>query len=147
MIALTGVGTGIRFMPGTLHGIGYHPDQIAAIVSLMMLASSLGGTLATTVMLNILNSRMGAEGIGAGGGSLNAIQGLSKEAQGIMREQAREGIVVAFLAISAFLWLGVIVGMCFGNVKIGKAGKPSSVVKGTYIGSLFRSERSVDEKA
>ena len=27
MLALTGVGTGARFMPGTLHGVGYYPGQ------------------------------------------------------------------------------------------------------------------------
>src|SRR6187402_450592 len=63
MLALTGVGTGIRFMPGTLHGIGYFPNYKASIVSLMSLAVSLGGTFATTVMLNIFNNFLSKDGL------------------------------------------------------------------------------------
>lgn len=133
-------------MPGTLHAIGYHPSDIAPIVSLMLLASSLGGTMATTVMLNILNSRLGSRGIGGGGKSLDAIAGMSGEMQDLARTKAREGIVVAFLAISSFLWLNLLLGLGLGNVTIGKAGKPSSVVKGSYIGSLLRREKGADEK-
>lgn len=50
MLTLTGVGTGIRLMPGTLHGVGYFRKHIASIVSLVSLAHSLGGTLASTIM-------------------------------------------------------------------------------------------------
>ena len=59
MLALTGVGTGIRLMPGTLHGVGYFRRQIASIVSIMNLAVSLGGTLASTIMLNVSQPKKG----------------------------------------------------------------------------------------
>jgi len=31
MLALAGLGTGVRFMPGTLHGVGYYPKKIAYV--------------------------------------------------------------------------------------------------------------------
>ena len=53
MLALTGVGTGIRLMPGTLHGIGYFPSQISHVVSLMALANTLGGFLAPLLLVGL----------------------------------------------------------------------------------------------
>ena len=82
MLALTGVGTGIRLMPGTLHGIGYFPSQISHVVSLMALANTLGGTLATTIMLNIFNSTLQNHGIdfsSSSSESISAIQELAPE--------------------------------------------------------------------
>ena len=38
MMAITGAGTGLRFMPGTLHGIGFFPNDIAAVVAMTSFA-------------------------------------------------------------------------------------------------------------
>lgn len=142
MMALTGIGTGLRLMPGTLHGVGYFPQHISSIVSLIQLANSLGGTFATTIMLNIFNGKLRAEGVAldvASTASLDAIAGLSQAAQVLLRDRAREGIALAFFAISAFMWLGLVLMVGLGNVDIGKKGeKEDEVVKGTYLGSLFR---------
>ena len=46
MMGLTGVGTGMRFMPGTLHGVGFFPDTIAPVVSLLEFMIYFGGTVA-----------------------------------------------------------------------------------------------------
>ena len=76
MMALTGAGTGLRFMPGratqtnfqdlylhqptgSLHAIGFFPNNIATIVSLMAVALPFGGTLALTVMSTVFNNTSG----------------------------------------------------------------------------------------
>ncbi|TVY81467.1 Efflux pump FUS6, partial [Lachnellula suecica] len=138
MLALTGVGTGLRFMPGTLHGIAYFPNQIASIVSMMSLSVSLGGTIATTLMLNIFNNTLRTSGLSFTGGdssSFDAIASMPAQDQDYFREKAKRGIVLAFYALSAFCWLGVLACMILGNVRIGKDGRKDEICKGSYIGS------------
>lgn len=147
MLALTGLGTGIRLMPGTLHGVGYFPNNISSIVSLMSFSISLGGTVAMTLMLNIFNNTLSTSGITLNSpesSSFEAIAGLNETAQAFLRDRANRGIVLAFFALTSFMWLGVIVIMWMGNVKIGKKGAKDTMTKGSYVGSLFRRENNVD---
>jgi hypothetical protein len=145
MLALTGVGTGLRMMPGTLHGIAYHPDVIASIVSLMSLAMTLGGTLATTIMLNIFNNVLSNAGISfnsvspSTSSSLSEIGSLPESELAFFQGKAQRGIVLAFYAITAFMWLGVVVCFGLGNVKIGRGEDGDRITgKGSYIGCLFK---------
>lgn len=150
MLALTGVGTGIRFMPGTLHGVGYFPHKIASIVSLMLLSVSLGGAFSLTIMLNIFNNKMREDGLSfaGSGNSFNAIGDLSPEKQESLRDKAKSSISLAYFAISAFCWLGCVFMMGLGNVDIGKdrgeGEERSNVTKGTYLGSIFRRKEGVE---
>ncbi|THV46177.1 hypothetical protein BGAL_0409g00080 [Botrytis galanthina] len=162
MLALTGVGTGIRLMPGTLHAIGHYPTQIAPLVSMMSLSSSLGGTLALTIMLNIFNNHLSSSGISVSGtttASFSGIATLGSAEQDYVRKMAKEGIVIAFYAISAFLWLGVGASIGLGNVWIAKGGeegaanlngneKVGQTCEGSFLGSLLRRKsRNNAEKA
>ncbi|KAI9648509.1 hypothetical protein NHQ30_003144 [Ciborinia camelliae] len=162
MLALTGVGTGIRLMPGTLHAIAHYPTQIAPLVSMMSLSSSLSGTLALTVMLNIFYNHLSSAGISVSGtttSSFSGISNLTSEEQNYVRDVAKRGIVLAFYAISAFLWLGVGASAGLGNAWIAKEGdegvvnrdgeeKMGRTFEGSFIGSLVRKNgRDNTEKA
>jgi hypothetical protein len=129
MLALTGVGTGLRMMPGTLHGIACHPDAIASIVSLTSLAITLGGTLATTVMLNIFNNMLSQAGIrlnGVSSSGFSEISSLPADELAFFRGKAQRGIVVS---------LGL------GSVRIGKGDEGDQITgKGSSVGSLFLEE-------
>ncbi|EPE08749.1 tetracycline efflux protein [Ophiostoma piceae UAMH 11346] len=59
MMALTGAGTGLRLMPGSLHAVGFFPQHIATVVAIMAVAVPLGGTLALTVMSTVFNNTSG----------------------------------------------------------------------------------------
>ncbi|CAK7211588.1 hypothetical protein SEUCBS140593_001222 [Sporothrix eucalyptigena] len=59
MMALTGAGTGLRLMPASLHAVGFFPQHVATVVSLMAVALPLGGTLALTVMSAVFNNTSG----------------------------------------------------------------------------------------
>jgi MFS family permease len=149
MLALTGVGTGLRMMPGTLHGIAYHPDAIASIVSLMSLTITLGGTLATTIMLNIFNNVLSEAGISfnsvssSTSSSLSELGSLPESELVFFQGKAQRGIILAFYAITAFMWLGVVVCFGLGNVKIGKGEEGDRITgKGSYVGSLFKGRGS-----
>ena len=93
-------------------------------------------------MLKILNHRLSGVGVDVSGGgtaSLDAISGLGEAAQVFLRSHAREGISLAFFAITAFMWLGLVAMMGLGNVDIGRSeGGKDGVVRGNYLGSLVR---------
>jgi hypothetical protein len=163
MLSFTGVGTGIRLMPGTLHGVGYYRQQIASVVSIMNLAVSLGGTIASTIMLNIFNNKLSAAGINlvhgtsSSASSFSAISSLPPKEQEYLRNKASDGIVVAFYGISSFMWLGVIAASFLGNVNIPKQSKTAdthldqdtdvgTLTKGSYVGSLFRHKETVSDR-
>lgn len=155
MLGLTGVGTGIRFMPGTLHGVGYFPNDIASVMSLMSLAITLGGTFAMTLMFTIFNNSLEKAGISfktgekSSSSSFDQISNLPVDFQKYLRDETRTALMTAFFAMGAFLWVGLVAVSFLGNVKITKEGKglegegkrdfsENVVVKGSYLGSLLR---------
>ncbi len=150
MLALTGVGTGIRLMPGTLHGVGYYRKEIASVVSMMSFANSFGGTLASTIMLNIFNNKLGisfVHGASSSASSLDQLAQLPEKEQEYVRSKAQAAIVVAFYGISSFMWLGVVAMAFLGNVNIKKDADDTgadgetdagNLTKGAYVASWFR---------
>jgi hypothetical protein len=158
MLAMTGVGTGIRFMPGTLHGVGYFPKQISSIISLMSLSTSLGGAISTTLLLNIFNNTIRTSDSNlavmfTSSSSFEAIAALPPAVQAAFRSDARRGIVLGFFALSAFAWLGCIAMMGLGNVKIGQgadgeeAKREDEIVKGSYVVSFLTSGNCESERS
>jgi hypothetical protein len=140
MLVLTGIGTGLRFMPGTLHGVGYYRTQIAAIVPLMSLSVNLGGTLATTVMLNIFQNEISKDGLSfqaSESSSFDAIDALPADQQAFFRKSVTHGLVVAFYAITAFMWLGAVASTFLGNVRIGRDGERDRITKGSFVWRCF----------
>ena len=59
MMALVGVGTGLRFMAAPLHGVGRFRNHRAAVIGLMAVAIPLGGTIGLTVMSTVFNNASG----------------------------------------------------------------------------------------
>ena len=113
----------------------------------MSLAVNLGGTFATTIMLNIFNNNLAKFGISfsaSGSQSFEAIESLGREEQVFLREKARGAIVLAFFAITAFMWLGVLAVSALGNVDIAKQGKEGEhvVTRGSFLGSLVGRRRT-----
>lgn len=150
MLGVTGAGTGIRFMPGTLHGVGYFPQNISSIISLMTIAMPLGGIFAMTLMFTIFNNHMRSSGVNlttAVGSqkysSLTLINKLPSDSQDYVREQAREGIVLAFLALCGFLWVSVFAVLAMGNVWIGDGERGN---KGREEGEGGVMREAVDER-
>jgi hypothetical protein len=117
----------------------------------MGLAISLGGTFAMTLMFTIFNNLLLNAGITLKGGSSSSfdqISDLSPDSQAYLRDKARTAISTAFFALCSFLWLGLVAMAFLGNVNITGKGKglngegeldfSENLVKGSYIGSLFR---------
>ena len=55
-MALVGVGFGLRYMAGPLHGIGLFRQHRAAIVALLALSIPFGGTIGLTIMTTVFNN-------------------------------------------------------------------------------------------
>lgn len=96
MVAFSGVGTGLRFMPGTLHAVGFFPNDIASIVSLMGIASPFGGAVALTVMSTVYNN--------------------------LVDKDAEMAFVWAFVAMCPLMGMCIVCAACLGNVSIIKPG-------------------------
>ncbi|KAK6532091.1 hypothetical protein TWF694_003253 [Orbilia ellipsospora] len=131
-LALSGVGTGIRFMPGTLHAVGMEPKRIARVVSLMGFVLPLGGTLGLTMMGSVFNNKLseGFANIGAGSAgldgkdtgrsasSIDSIQSLPQPILGMVEDVAKNAVVWSYISILPLVAAGGIVACFLGNVQI-----------------------------
>lgn len=94
MVAFSGVGTGLRFMPGTLHAVGFFPENIASIVSFMGIAMPFGGAVALTIMTTVYNN--------------------------LAAQDPKMAMVWAFVAICPLMGICILCAACLGNVRIVK---------------------------
>ncbi|KAE8371080.1 major facilitator superfamily domain-containing protein [Aspergillus bertholletiae] len=130
MMAITGAGTGLRFMPATLHMVGVWPEKIAPAQSLMRFAQPFGGTLCLTIMGSVFNNKFAqssivSRGASAGGdldvhdsNSLSFIADLPADAQRSVRMAGKDAIMWAFIAILPIMGLSLVTGLFIGNVWI-----------------------------
>jgi hypothetical protein len=123
MMALTGAGSGLRFMPGSLHGIGFFPNNISSVISMMSFAVPFGGTMAMTIMGTVFNNKgsIAAQFNTPATHSTSGTDGVYKldpATQKIISDSAKTGVVWAFIAILPLMWLCVVAASCLGNVKI-----------------------------
>ncbi|OCK83273.1 MFS multidrug transporter [Lepidopterella palustris CBS 459.81] len=135
MMALSGVGTGLRFMPVVLHAAGIWPNKLAAIMSLMSFCIPLGGTIAISMMgsvfTNKFNEYITSVAPVASQGSFNphALQNLTiindlpPALQGQVRHAGARAVMWAFVSIMPFMACSVVAATLLGNVWIGKAAK------------------------
>ncbi|EPS36487.1 hypothetical protein H072_9999 [Dactylellina haptotyla CBS 200.50] len=170
-LALSGVGTGIRFMPGTLHAVGMEPKRIARVVSLMGFVLPLGGTLGLTMMGSVFNNELakGFSGIGAGSTgldgkdtgrsaqSIDEIQALPAPILDLVQEVAKKAVVWSYVAIIPLVGLGGIVACFLGNVQITGANpddmvdneaetKKGEVIDEPYLFWLLKHRRRLGNK-
>lgn len=121
MMGLTGCGTGLRFMPGTMHGVGFYPNNIASVISMMTFAAPFGSTIAMTIMGTVFNNRSGMpKSSNLTSGSIGEISDLPTDIQKAVRDSAKDGIVWAFIAILPLMWLCVVAAALLGSVRIKK---------------------------
>lgn len=139
-------------MPGTLHGVGFFPDTIAPVVSLLEFMIFFGGTTALPIMNSVFNNKLGIDFHVDSHSSLDAIAKLPLEVQTALRAQAGEAVMWAFVAICPFMWVAVLVAGCLGTVYLDKDGQTMrgkgeggdairskrGVVQGSYLLDLLR---------
>lgn len=128
MVAFSGVGTGLRFMPVTLHAVGFFPGSVAPVVSLLGIALPFGGALSLTIMTTVYNNLAAA----AAGPTM--------------------AFVWAFVAICPFMAMCIVCAACLGNVGIVKPGPGEEgpeephhhLTEGSYLLALLKRDKGAD---
>lgn len=103
MMALTGAGTGLRFMPGSLHGIGFFPKHISSVVSITGVCTTFGGTIALTIMSTVFNNTSGISRSSPFQNDYNAIQNLSDEIKYQVVNGAKVSSYTQFSRLPAYI--------------------------------------------
>ncbi|KAG7116474.1 Efflux pump FUS6 like protein [Verticillium longisporum] len=148
MMALSGVGVGMRLMPVPLHGMGYFPQRKAAVISLAQVSGPLGGTLGLTVMTTVFNNVAGIE---SSGSDFTALHDMDASQLAAMARDARKGIVMAYISISPFMVLCVVAAAMLGNVfiartKEGEDERENEIYPGVFFWAWIRGEAHISEK-
>lgn len=112
MMAVVGLGVGIRMNPSSLHGLAYFPDKTSQITCLVSFAVPFGGLVGLTIMSTVLNNKSGPD-----------------------QSDPKNGIKWAFVSMIPFMWVAVILTTLLGNVWILKDGG-HEVVNGAYLWRL-----------
>ncbi|EEQ86326.1 MFS multidrug transporter [Blastomyces dermatitidis ER-3] len=133
MMAVAGAGTGLRFMPSSLHAAGIWPDKIAPAMSIMRFCLPFGGTLALAIMGSVFNNKMTSifhpNSESQNGGidiqssqSLDDISKLPLEVQEHIRTTGKDAVMWAFISIMPIMAISFVTGIFLGNVWIKKKG-------------------------
>lgn len=169
MLALAGVGTGLRFMPVVLHAAGIWPTRLASIMSLLSFTIPFGGTIAISMMGSVYTNKMNryvaqiAPAVGQQGFNPNALKNLTTindlpaDVQMHVRQAGARAVMWAFVSILPLMACSVVAAALLGNVWIGrrepKEGDENSkgaVVYGVYPlailkGNVKQQKRPLDK--
>ncbi|EER29299.1 Major Facilitator Superfamily protein [Coccidioides posadasii C735 delta SOWgp] len=155
MMAVAGAGTGMRFMPCTLHAAGIWPDKIAPAMSIMRFSMPFGGTLALAIMGSVFNNKMApvfrSMNSGLGGHvdthvtqSLDFISDLPEPMQSYVRNTGKDAVMWAFVSITPIMAISLVAIIFLGNVwiKSSKAKEAMEKAKreGTHDDGIVSSE-------
>ncbi|KAI1381540.1 MFS general substrate transporter [Hypoxylon crocopeplum] len=158
MMALTGAGTGLRLMPGSLHAIGFFPENISTVISVMGVATTFGGTLALTIMSTVFNNTSGITRDSPFSNNYDAINNLPADLKAQVINGAKNGITWAFVALTPFMVICMLAAGSLGNVTIIKETSAEAsghhLTHGSYLLSLINGngpstknvEREMEEK-
>ncbi|KAL2007863.1 hypothetical protein VTN00DRAFT_7845 [Thermoascus crustaceus] len=125
MMVLAGAGTGLRFMPASLHIAGIWPEQIASATSLMRFSLPFGGTIGLTIMAetegwSTFTTR-----------SLDAIADLPAAQQEAVRVTSRDAVMWAFISIMPIIGISLITGFFLGNMWIKTTARTTTITTST----------------
>lgn len=149
MMAIAGGGTGLRFMPGTLHAAGVWPTQIASVMSLMDFALPFGGTLSIAIMSAVFYNKFSqsvkslqlSDTIGGvsrnSTQSISAIDALPNNVRDVLRQQAARAVMWAFISALPLMGLSVAAATVLGNVWIKPKKKEGDAARGEVIYSSY----------
>jgi MFS family permease len=130
MMALTGTGVGLRLNTASLHALAFFPDLTAQITCLVAFAVPFGGTVILTIMSTVYNNKTNVDDGGIAG---------------MGRENAKQGVKFAFIAVMPFMWLCVVLCGFLGNVWIEKGEGGHHVSGQMWIVGLLTGRKMVKE--
>lgn len=131
-LAISGAGTGLRFMPVVLHAAGIWPSRIAAIQSVLSFTMPLGETIGISMMGAVFSNKLSLYlrtidfGPGTsfttttGPANLNSLSSLPPAALESVQNAAAKAVMWAFIAILPFMGISIVAAVFLGNVWIGR---------------------------
>ncbi|KAI1139500.1 MFS general substrate transporter [Hypoxylon sp. FL0543] len=146
MMAMTGAGTGFRFMSGSLHAVGFSPEHKSNVMALLAVSLTVGGTLALTIMSAVFNNISGISRYSPFLNNLDALNQLPDNLKAQIINGTKDGITWAFVALTPFMVMCILAAGSLGNVTIaGESddGTPGHhLTHGSYLISLIRGDRN-----
>ncbi|EMD91349.1 hypothetical protein COCHEDRAFT_1135779, partial [Bipolaris maydis C5] len=167
-LAVSGAGTGLRFMPVALHAAGVWSTRVPSMQSLLSFMLPLGETVGISMMGSVFSNKLStflaqiarrADGAALGGSgipSLELLDSLPTVVKKEVQDAAAKAVMWALISVLPFMGIAVIAAVFLGNVWIGKAEKEAKdgkmgrkaekgkVMYGVYLFALCRG--SVDEQ-
>ncbi|KAH7080224.1 major facilitator superfamily domain-containing protein [Paraphoma chrysanthemicola] len=157
-LAVSGAGTGLRFMPVVLHAAGVWSTRIPSMQSLLSFMLPLGETIGISMMGSVFSNKLDTYlssiarsnpelGLPSSGPpSLDLLHGLPPVARDDVRNAAARAVMWALVSVLPFVGLSIIASVFLGNVWIGKGarapeeGKPGrEAEKGQIMYSCYLS--------
>ncbi|KAH7388865.1 hypothetical protein BKA66DRAFT_414747 [Pyrenochaeta sp. MPI-SDFR-AT-0127] len=172
-LAVSGAGTGLRFMPVVLHAAGTWSTRIPSMQSLLSFMLPLGETIGISMMGSVFSNKLDlylsrihdpANGVSlptSGPPSLDLLNNLPPVAKEEVQNAAARAVMWALVSVLPFVGLSIIASILLGNVWIGKGavkakgGNPgrkeekgkvmySSYVPALLIGNVAKHKRDLD---
>lgn len=123
-LAISGVGTGLRFMPVVLHAAGIWSTRVPAMQSLLSFALSLGETIGISAMGAVFTNKLDHYSSSISGHNaaevLGTPDGVSGPVKNALQNAAAKSVMWALISILPFVGLSIIASFFLGNVWIGK---------------------------
>ena len=133
MMALSGFGNGLTFMPVSLHAIAKHPGNLAVIVGAIHFFEPFGGTVAIAVMGSVLNNKLAGHGLSFSKGA--GFAGLEFGEDG--RNAAKDGVRWAFVAILPVVAAAAVAVGFLGDVDVDDTVGVENMTAGEKRGSRW----------
>jgi hypothetical protein len=124
MLGFSGVGTGLRLMPGMLHVVGLRSRFKARSLAIMSFAFGFGGTVGISIMSAVFSNKLSnhianaSHDLSNSTASVSSIQGLPPDVQVVVRGWFSDAVYWAYVSILPFLGLAGVLSFFIGNVKI-----------------------------
>ncbi|KAI4625232.1 uncharacterized protein J4E87_005078 [Alternaria ethzedia] len=141
-LAVSGAGTGLRFMPIVLHAAGIWSTRVPSMQSLLSFMLPLGETVGiammgsvfsnklTTFLAAIDNSGSGIELPATGAHSLDLLNSLPPAVKEEVQHAAAKAVMWSLISIMPFMAAAIVASCFLGNVWIGKTAEKSEEIDG-----------------
>jgi hypothetical protein len=170
-LAVTGAGTGLRFMPVVLHAAGIWATRIPSIQSLLSFMIPLGETIGISTMGSVFSNKLriylsdiaqrssGLHLPASGLPSFDILNDLPPVVKKEVQEAAARAVTWALVSVLPFVGLSLVASIFLGNVWIGKAAvaakegesgceaEEGKVLYGRYLVALFTGSVAVQKVA
>lgn len=171
-VAVTGAGTGLRFMPSTLHAAGIWSTRVTSIQSLLGFMLPLGQTVGISMMGSVFSNKLStllSRIISTHGSipvsssteipSVELLDSLPAAVKTQVQDAAATAIMWALVSVLPFMGLSILASLFLGNVWIGRKEKRTaggkvqreerkgSVMYGVYLLALCTGRIAESKKA